>query len=497
MGKHKRNNNTSNTEKNIRIKKKQELKKNISNFLIIKNNKIGKQSTDLPKLKNIKASMITDIKNKKNSGLKEIIINTLKNKLENEDQLKNNELVKNHKININNLIEASTNSQSITTNHNINNIKDKIDYYNREETSYFFNESIRNNKINVDYSKKTYFKDLKKVVESSDIILEVLDARDPNSYRSKELELQILSYKDQKKLILIVNKIDLVSRENAQSWKDYLKQEYPCVLFKANTQSQSNNFSNVSLYHSTLSNYNKNNNNSLDNNKIDDIINSSKTVGGEELMNIIKNYCRIDGSSNAKKTVVVGIVGYPNVGKSSIINSLKRGKAVGVSSVPGFTKSISEIILDKNIKLLDCPGVVYSNNTSSENSNSDCNLLANILRPEHIEDPVNVVRIILQKVNRDEIIKIYNLEKEINNNSFNKSLIYEIFSTSNLNINQVEKFLCVIGMKFGKFKKGGVVDLEQAARLIIIDWNNGKIKYMTPVPNNCYSNLLNNDININ
>ena len=44
-----------------------------------------------------------------------------------------------------------------------------------------------------------------------------------------------------------------------------------------------------------------------------------------------------------KKNVTVGVIGYPNVGKSSIINSLKRSRAAGVSSIPGFTKNIQEI----------------------------------------------------------------------------------------------------------------------------------------------------------
>jgi nuclear GTP-binding protein len=61
-----------------------------------------------------------------------------------------------------------------------------------------------------DHSKKAYQQELKQVLENSDVILEVLDARDPLSCRSKELESQILSHKDQKKLILILNKVDLV-----------------------------------------------------------------------------------------------------------------------------------------------------------------------------------------------------------------------------------------------------------------------------------------------
>jgi len=74
------------------------------------------------------------------------------------------------------------------------------------------------------------------------------------------------------------------------------------------------------------------------------------------LLELIKNYSKSDG---IKTSVTVGVIGYPNVGKSSLINSLKRGKACGVSSVPGFTKNLQEIQLDSKVKILDCPGVIF------------------------------------------------------------------------------------------------------------------------------------------
>lgn len=65
-------------------------------------------------------------------------------------------------------------------------------------------------------SKKAYVRDLKKVIESSDVIVEVLDARDPEGCRNKELERQIVS--EGKKILLVVNKIDLVPPQNARMW---------------------------------------------------------------------------------------------------------------------------------------------------------------------------------------------------------------------------------------------------------------------------------------
>lgn len=84
-------------------------------------------------------------------------------------------------------------------------------------------------------------------------------------------------------------------------------------------------------------------------------------------MNILKNYARVEGGNGkTKQTIVVGVIGFPNVGKSSLINSLKRSKAAPVGNMPGVTKSMQEIYLDKNIVLIDSPGVVLATKEQSD-----------------------------------------------------------------------------------------------------------------------------------
>jgi nuclear GTP-binding protein len=55
------------------------------------------------------------------------------------------------------------------------------------------------------------------------------------------------------------------------------------------------------------------------------------------------------------QSITVGIVGYPNVGKSSLINSMKRVKSVGVSNTPGFTKAMQEVQLDRSVPCIALP----------------------------------------------------------------------------------------------------------------------------------------------
>lgn len=211
-------------------------------------------------------------------------------------------------------------------------------------------------------------------------------------------------------------KFILINSDNALLWKKYLRREFPTVLFKANLQNQNSNLSQDSLFNSAL----------LEKKEyVEEVLKTNKAIGGENLLNLLKNYCRVEDS---KKSIVVGIVGFPNVGKSSIINSLKRGKVVGVSSTPGYTKSMQEIILDKNIKLLDSPGVVFSNDSDKEYNM----ILHNVIRIEDIKEPIDVVSVILHKVPKDNIKDLYKIESD--------------WETT-------EQFLWLIGDKMKKYKK--------------------------------------------
>lgn len=92
-------------------------------------------------------------------------------------------------------------------------------------------------------SLKTFYKEFKKVVEAADVIIEVLDARDPIGSRCPQAEEMIMS--GSKKLILLINKIDLVPKENVQKWLKYLRNQYPTVAFKSSTQNQNEKLVNI------------------------------------------------------------------------------------------------------------------------------------------------------------------------------------------------------------------------------------------------------------
>lgn len=182
-------------------------------------------------------------------------------------------------------------------------------------------------------SRKAYYRELKKVIEAADVIIEVLDARDPEGCRNKEIEQS--AHAQGKKVLLVLNKIDLVPPQNARLWQRALRREHPTVLFKAGTQQQNDKLATGATLHKKSLMQNSE--------MVEKMTNLSSAVGTENLMNILKNYSRVDGDAKTKSLITVGVVGFPNVGKSSLINSLKRSKAAATGNTPGVTKQMQEI----------------------------------------------------------------------------------------------------------------------------------------------------------
>lgn len=131
------------------------------------------------------------------------------------------------------------------------------------------------------------------------------------------MEEAVHAAKGNKRLVLVLNKVDLVPRENLDQWLKYLRSSLPAVAFKSSTQNQAKRLGRRKLGKKTES-----------------MIQSNTCFGAELLLSLLGNYCR--NSNNIKTSIRVGVVGLPNVGKSSVINSLKRSKACNVGNLPGL-----------------------------------------------------------------------------------------------------------------------------------------------------------------
>ncbi|GFY50501.1 guanine nucleotide-binding protein-like 3 homolog [Trichonephila inaurata madagascariensis] len=289
-------------------------------------------------------------------------------------------------------------------------------------------------KENVGYNH-TLYKEFRSVIEDSDVVLEVLDARDPLGTRSSQIEELVIN--SGKKLVLVLNKIDLIPRKNLNDWLTYLRKSLPTVAFKASTQSQKNNLSRSKIPAIKLN---------------ENLQASSPCFGASFLMKILGNYCR---NQNIQTFIKVGVVGFPNVGKSSVINSLRRSRSCNVGATPGVTKTAQEVSLDKHIKILDSPGVVLA-----KNENSIDLALRNVLKVETLKDVITPAEAILKRADLLQLCLHYTLPE---------------FSSP-------QELFCNLAKRMGRFKKGGIPNEKEGAKRLINDWNHGYIKYYTHPP---------------
>ncbi|NXL50257.1 GNL3 protein, partial [Podilymbus podiceps] len=293
----------------------------------------------------------------------------------------------------------------------------------------------KTNKLPDKNSKKSFCRGLEKVIEASDVVLEVLDARDPMGCRCPQLEQAVTCSGGDKKLLLVLNKIDLVPKENLEKWLSYLKKEFPTVAFKSATLMKDKTMEQFTKRRARV-----------------DLSRTTECFGNKCLLKLLQEY-----GKTQNKVIQVGIVGFPSVGKSSIINSLKGSRACNVGLARGVTKSMQIVHMDKQTKMLDSPSII------ADPSNSALALaLRSIIDMEESgsADVLEGVDAILNHCSKQQVMMHYTIP----------------------DFRNTEEFLTLLAQKRGMLKKGGVPDIENVAKLLLCDWTGAKMSYHSQPP---------------
>ncbi len=254
-------------------------------------------------------------------------------------------------------------------------------------------------------SARMMWRRVRRAIELADMVLEVVDARDPFGTRCREVERLIRSMN--KKLIIVINKADLVPRKILEEWKRVLEKEYPTVYLSAKHR-----------------------------------------LGTRKLWKVIKRHA-------PQLPVKVAVVGYPKVGKSTIINVIKGKSAAETSPKPGATRAERLVSAATWLRLVDSPGVIPVREDEIDLA------LKCIVPPEELTDPVPPALELIRRA----------LAKRPEALSEKYGFIHD----------DPHEFLVTLAKRRGLLGKGGEPLVHEAAKIVIRDWQAGELVfYYTP-----------------
>lgn len=256
--------------------------------------------------------------------------------------------------------------------------------------------------------KQEFPKVVRELIEKCEIILEVLDSRFIEETRNTEVESAIIQ--KGKRLIYILNKSDLADIETVKNKAESLNL-YPFVLVS--------------------------------------VVNRK---GSSDLRERIKIEAK--KLENKHPATNIGVIGYPNTGKSSIINMLVGRNVARTAPEAGFTKGIQKLKMSENIMILDTPGVIPDNKYSmSDLKKMSTQTKISARNYDKIKQPEFAVHELMK-----EYPKVLETYYNIDSQGDSEKLIEEL--------GKIKHFIL----------KGNEIDIDRTARLILKDWQLGKIK---------------------
>lgn len=323
------------------------------------------------------------------------------------------------------------------------------------------------------------WRQLWRVIERSDVVVQIVDARNPLMFRSEDLELYVKDVDPKKENLLLINKADMMTYRQRKMWADYLK-----------GQNISYRFFSAQLAKEMLDAIGEEDEDEEDEEDTEGVDASSsipaaetnarakvgeggeeededtKILSCEELEQILLQYAPEDAGPDRK--LQVGLVGYPNVGKSSTINALLGAKKVSVSATPGKTKHFQTLHLSDKVLLCDCPGLVFPNfaNTKAE---LVCNGVLPIDQLREFSGPATLVA---RRIPKSYLEAIYGIQ-----------IYIRPAEEGGTGTPTGEEILRAYARHRGFMTQGlGQPDQSRAARYVLKDYVSGKLLYCNPPP---------------
>lgn len=363
------------------------------------------------------------------------------------------------------------------------------------------------------------WRQLWRVIERSDLVVQIVDARNPLMFRSEDLETYVKAVDPKKNNLLLVNKADMMTLEQRQAWANYFDEVginfrfFSAELAKIVNESKESDSEGAE---------------DTDDDSIQDDAVDGEEVGEEELAKIAetmkdhveeeaededewasddddvephKQTSRGDGSVEAERTRIlttdelealflehspevdtgqeghdgqhrktqIGLVGYPNVGKSSTINALIGAKKVSVSATPGKTKHFQTIHLSDSVILCDCPGLVFPNFASTK-AELVCN---GVLPIDQLREYTGPAALVAQRIPKAFLEAIYGMKIDV-----------RPIEEGGTGVPTGSEVLRAYATARGYQTQGlGQPDESRAARYVLKDYVKGKLLYCHPPPN--------------
>lgn len=344
------------------------------------------------------------------------------------------------------------------------------------------------------------WRQLWRVIERSDLVVQIVDARNPLLFRSEDLEKYVKEVDPRKNNLLLVNKADMMTLSQREAWADYFEKVginykfFSAALAKEINEARELEDGSMSVDEDLVAEddvaevIEDHKNKLADDIKKVDIQDHEEEWTSEEEVDtddedqrtriltvdeleelFLENAPEVENTDpeNPRKTQI-GLVGYPNVGKSSTINALIGAKKVSVSSTPGKTKHFQTIHLSPDVILCDCPGLVFPNFATTK-AELVCN---GILPIDQLREFTGPASLVAQRVPQSFLEAMYGIK-----------IHTRPLEEGGTGMPTAEEVLIAYAIARGFAKTGqGQPDESRAARYILKDYMNGKLLFCHPPP---------------